>query len=570
MSFRVALPFATCSAVQSPPMCRRGWLLLLLVVSAFAQDHSATKTDSANTHGTVQFTTSCAPAVKDDFNHAVALLHSFEYDEARDVFASVSKKDPSCAMAKWGEAMTYFHGLWGEFRPQDGATAAADARKLAASNKKTTARELAYIAAISEIFSPEAIKRTQRDDNKPDAAGYSAPDNAAQQAYADKMAALHKAYPEDDEGTIFYALALDVTAKRDDKTHANERQCTSLLNPLFAKYPNHPGIAHYIIHCNDNPEMAREGLDAARKYARIAPASAHATHMPSHIFAQLGLWDEMIESNRASMHAAEVDPHASACEKVGHTLHAMHYLTFALVQSGQLKEANSVVDRARRFPSTVPGSEKCADDGDLVLAGYIMETGDWQRSKEISIKDTPYGLIPGILWMVKGVGAARSGDLATAKLAEEQFAKMRDAQAARSHHGSSDNGGEMMRLVVASAVAQQAGNKDEAVKLLRSAADMQDRLGGANSVFKPVREAVADMLLANGDPKAALSEYEAVLKSHPMRFNATYGAATAAYQSGDRAAANRYYGELLNFARSDERPEVAAARKRLEELRASN
>jgi hypothetical protein len=545
-------------------MRKRGWYLLLipLGLSTFSL---ASDNGKSPTHGTVNFQTSCSPEVADDFNHAVALLHSFEYDEARDVFVAVAKKDPTCAMAKWGEAMTDFHGLWGEYDAANGSKAAAAARTLAASNKETTAREKAYIEAVSELFSDAAIKASERGNNKPDVRGYSEPDRAAEEAYSSKMAQLHKAFPGDDEATIFYALSLDVTMKRTDKTHANERACTELLNPLFAKHPNHPGIAHYIIHCSDNPDMAAGGLAAARKYAQIAPASAHATHMPSHIFAQLGLWDEMIASNKASVRAAEQDPHASACEKVGHTLHAMYYLTFSLVQSGQLTEAKDVVGRAQKFAGTIPGGDKCGENGDLVLAGYILETGDWARAKELTISSTPYSLQPGVIWLAKGVAAVKTGDAATVKQAEDEFAKMRDAQVKQSHHGSPDNGGEMMRLAVAAWAALKSGNKDEALKLMKESAEMQQRLGGANSVFKPLREMLADMLLADGKPKEALAEYQAVLKTHPQRFNSTYGAGTAAYDAGDFAEARRYYGELTKFSRGNDRPELATARKRLEE-----
>jgi tetratricopeptide (TPR) repeat protein len=533
-----------------------GWLLVLLAATAFAQTDN-----QGNTHGTVDFKTSCAPAVAAEFNHAVALLHSFEYDEARDVFTAVAKKDPKCAMAKWGEAMTYFHGLWGEYRAADGAKAAADARRLAASNTATTAREKAYIDAISEIFSDAAVKSTQRENNKPDEQGYSEFSDDAARDYAERMAAVHKANGDDDEATIFYALSLDVTAPRSDKTHANNRACTALLNPMLEKMPNHPGVAHYLIHCNDNPDMAKDGLVAARKYATIAPASAHATHMPAHIFSQLGLWDEVVESDKASVRAAEVDPHASVCEKVGHTLHAMHFLTFGLVQRGDLKEAREVVAHARKVPGQWPGGDKCNDYGDLPLAVYALETGDWGSVKTVKISDTGY---TDPLWLAKGVGAARTGDMATAKEAEAQFVKKRDSQGKHAHHAA-DSGPEAMRLVVAAWMTHESGKKHEGVDMMRKAADMQQRLGSSMSVFKPVREFLADMLLMDGRPQEALTEYQAVLEKHPRRFNATYGAGTAAFEAGDKEAAAKYYGELMKFAHGEERPEMATAKKRLSE-----
>jgi tetratricopeptide (TPR) repeat protein len=541
--------------------------LLLPITFAIA---SSAASASPGDLGTVQFKTSCSPSVAVDFNHSVALLYSFEYDEARDAFIAVSKKDPRCAMAKWGEAMTYFHGLWGEYNAKSGARAAKEAKRLASSNAATTAREKAYIAAISEVFSDAAVKVSQRKDNKPNAQGYSEPAHAPQVAYKDKMAEIHRLYPDDVEGTIFYALALNIVASRADKNHPELHECTALLNPLFEQFPNHPGIAHYLVHCNDNPEMAKEGLVAARKYAQIAPASAHATHMPSHIFAQLGLWDEMVASNRTSMRASEEDVQASACQKTGNTLHSMHYLIFALLQQGQLAEARKVLANAKRVPSEVPGGDKCDEDDALLVAGYAMETGEWERTREIHLESTAYSLIPGIIWMAKGVGAARTGDLTAARQAEAQLATMRDAQAKHSHHGSTDTGSEAFRLAVTAWIAHASDKKEEALTLMRQAADMQERLGGGISVFKPLREQLADMLLSEGKNKEAVEEYSAVLKNFPNRFNALYGAGTAAFAMGNENEGRQYYTSLLKMTQGDERPELVTVRKRMTEQSAKN
>lgn len=529
----------------------------------------ATAQSSEASLGTVHFQTSCSTEVKADFNHAVALLYSFEYEEAHDEFAAISKKDPGCAMARWGEAMTFFHGLWGEYNPADGSKAAAEARAIADSNPSTTAEEKAFIAAISEIFTPAAIKDTERPDNKPNEQGYMQPSRAAEVAYKDKMAELHRAFPNDDEATVFYALALNIAASRTDKTHPLLHECTALLNPLFKKYPNHPGIAHYLIHCNDNPEMAKDGLEAARKYAQIAPASAHATHMPSHIFAQLGLWDEMIASNRTSLRAAEDDKRASPCEKVGNTLHSMYFLMFGLLQEGKVHEAQDVLADAAKLTTQVPGGDKCDDGDSLLLAGYALETSDWARARQITFAGDAYGLTAGIMWMAKGIGAARTGNLASAKQAEAQLAKARDMQAKQSHKPGSDSFPETLRLAVAAWIAQSAGNKADGLKLIREAADMEDRLGGGQSVFKPLREMVGDMSLLNGMNKEALEAYSAVLASHPNRFDALYGAGSAAYALGDADKGNEYYSQLLKLANGDERPELQTARKRLE-TRAGN
>ncbi len=525
----------------------------------------STLQSSPATLGTVDFRTSCSASVATDFNHAVALLHSFEYDEARDEFVVISKKDPECAMAKWGEAMTYFHGLWGEYDPTGGSRAAKQARDIAARNPATTARERAFIAAIGEVFSAKAIKQSEREDNKPDRQGYSEPAHKAQVGYKDKMAELHRQYPDDDEATIFYALSLNVVASRADKQHPELHECTALLEPLFQRLPNHPGIAHYLVHCNDNPEMAKDGLEAARKYAQIAPASAHATHMPSHIFAQLGLWEEMVASNHASIRASEADTGASACQKTGNTLHSMYYLMFALLQEGKLQEARDVLTRAGNVTAEASEAEDCGEADGLFAAGYVLETGDWTRAKDIQFNAGPYGFDPGFMWMVKGIGAARTNDLETAKAAEAQLARMRDSETKQSHHAGTDGLGESFRLALAAWIVHASGNREEGLRLIRESADMQERLGGSFPVFKPIREMVGDMLLLDGKDKEALEAYSTVLARHPNRFNALYGAGSAAYSLGDAGTAREYYSQLVKTADGNERPELESAKKRLTE-----
>ena len=506
--------------------------------------------------GTAHLRTSCDPAVGAEFDRAVALLHSFEYDEARDAFAAVAPKDPRCAMVKWGEAMARYRSLWGRYHAAAGAKAVAEARALAAANPATTDREKAYIDAIAEVFSDEAIKASQREDDRPDVEGYSEPARAGLIKYKEKMAALHTAWPDDDEATVFYALALNTTARRGDKTRADLRECTALLKPLFVKLPDHPGIAHYIIHCSDNPEMAPEALEAARKYAAIAPASAHATHMPSHIFAQLGLWDEMVESNIASMKAADAD-HESVCRRLGEKLHAMYYLAFSLAQTGRLREARDIVDRARSS-----ANQACDDEPTMPLAGYVLETGEWGRAKDVAVQGQPTPVVEGTLWLAIGVGAARTGDVARASQAEQKLAALRDVRAALPGQIGA-KGSEAIRLAVAAWSAHQAGRKDEAERMLREAADLQDGIGSGNSVIKPVRELLADMLMLDGKPAEALVAYRSVLERQPHRFSAASGAGSAAYDTGDRERARRFYGELVRLAQGDERAELVTARKRL-------
>jgi hypothetical protein len=460
-------------------------LFLLLTASTQAQQkapiHDATGATpqaalGANRFGLVKFVTSCDPSVAAGFNNAVAILHSFEYDEARAAFEDVGRADPACAMAKWGEAMSYFHGLWGEYNAIEGAKAVAEAKRRAAGNATTTSREKDYIAAIDVIFGDEAIASNKHNDNRPDLSRYSHPSLDAEMRYTSRMAKLHDEFPDDREATIFYALALDISAKRSDETHADLRHCTALLYPLFNEMPNHPGVAHYIIHCNDNPEMAKEGLGAARKYAQIAPASAHATHMPSHIFSQLGLWDEMAESNRVSLRAAEDDVKASPCERVGNTLHSMSYLVLALSETGQIAEASQILERARGVKASVPGAELCYDDANQVLAGYVIETGDWSWASDIKVQNDQGPSVNSLLWLAIGMAAADTDDDTRANEAEQHLIALRDSKA-KTLGETSENSMEVLRLAVAGYRAQRAGQKAQAIQNLRAAADLQDRLG---------------------------------------------------------------------------------------------
>src|SRR5438874_2549700 len=278
--------------------------------------------------GSVHFATSCITSVESDFNHAVALLHSFQYEAARSGFIAITSKDPRCAMAQWGLAMSHYHGLWGNGDTVAGREALKKAQQIASANPGTTAREHAYIEALAEIY-------------REDSADAIAHGNGFEQ----KMAALQSAYPNDNEAAIFHALALAITAPKTDKTFANQRKCGEILEPIFARNSHHPGVAHYIIHCYDNPVLAEKGLSAARLYAKIAPASAHANHMPSHIFTRVGSWDESISSNIRSAELATADEAASQNgEARDQRLHAMDYLEYAYLQSGRVKQAKAVVD----------------------------------------------------------------------------------------------------------------------------------------------------------------------------------------------------------------------------------
>ena len=313
--------------------------------------------------GSVHFATSCRSDVGESFNHAVALLHSFQYEQARQAFTDISREDPQCAMAQWGIAMSHYHGLWDNGDMAAGRIAINQAKQIGAANANTTSRESAYIDALADVY---------REDGK-DGASHG-------QAFEQKMGALQAAYPQDDEAAIFHALTLAITAPKTDKTFANQKKCGEILEPIFARQPHHPGVAHYIIHCYDNPVLAAKGLGAARMYAKIAPASAHANHMPSHLFTRVGSWDESISSNLTSEElAASGEPTSTNGEARDQRLHAMDYLEYAYLQSGRVNKAKAVWDEMQSL-KPVPGLTLTGDYGLAAIpARYTIELGNWER-----------------------------------------------------------------------------------------------------------------------------------------------------------------------------------------------
>src|SRR5258708_204087 len=363
--------------------------------------------------GSVHFSTSCAKDLAGSFNRAVALLHSFQYEQARQAFTEISDRDPQCAMAQWGIAMSHYHGMWDNGDTAAGRVALNKAKQIAASNAKTTARETAYIEALGEIY---------REDGK---------DTYAHgQAFEQKMGALQAAYPQDNEAAIFHALTLAITAPKTDKTFANQRKCGEILEPIFAKQPHHPGIAHYIIHCYDNPVLAEQGLGAARMYAKIAPASAHANHMPSHLFTRVGSWDESIGSN---LRSAELAAAAEGTSKNGEArdqrLHAMDYMEYAYLQSGRVHQAKAILEQMRSLPP-LPGLTLT---GDYALAPTpapsAADLRHWPQATNLQAREEPPPWPQAITWTAIGLESAPSGNLERAAQAEQTLALLRDATA---------------------------------------------------------------------------------------------------------------------------------------------
>ena len=522
---------------------------LLTTFAVADQGHQHDLTDQEL--GSVHFSTSCAKPVAANFNRAVALLHSFQYEQARAAFGEIATKDPQCAMAHWGVAMSHYHGLWenGDFAA--GRVAWQKAQETAAANSKATGREKAYIAALGEIYREGDEDMAVRG-----------------RAFEQKMGELQAANPDDSEAAIFHALTLAITAPKTDKTYANQRKCGQILEPIFAKLPHHPGVAHYIIHCYDNPVLAEQGLEAARAYAKIAPASAHAHHMPSHIFTRVGLWDESIASNsRSAETAAAAEATSENGEARDQRLHALHYLEYAYLQSGRVALAKGVVEQVQSLPP-VPGLSHIADYAlAAVPARYVLELGKWKDASALAVRAEGVPWAQAITWMAVGIGGARSGNLDRADQAEKALAALRDETAKRDNQYWSKQI-EVQRREVAAWILEKKGKGDEALSAMRSATDLEDTMDKSSvtpGAVIPARELLAELLLLEHNARQAFVEYETVLKSAPNRFNALYGAAQSAAAFGENTTALEYYKKLTETTAGNERPEIETARQKLAE-----
>jgi tetratricopeptide (TPR) repeat protein len=496
--------------------------------------------------GRVNFLTSCDPAVQPDFNRAVAMLHSFWYQKSAETFAAVAKLDPSCGMAQWGVAMSHYHQLWDPPAPVDlkaGWTAVESAKS---ANVKTQ-RERDYISAM-EVF--------YKDSDKVD-------HHTRAQAYEKSMEQLQARYPQDREAQIFYALALRASAPPADKTYANQKKASAILQKILAEQPDHPGLAHYIIHCDDYPTLAPLALDAARRYAKIAPDAPHALHMPSHIFTRLGLWQESIDSNLASAAAAKKNGLA------GDQLHAMDYLVYAYLQTGQDREARKILDS---LPHVQPGD--AAYFAGLyatasIPARFAVERHNWQEAAALTLPPNTfpggrYLWTEGDLYYARALGAARMRDVDAATGALQQLTSLRDNLIHEENQYSAEQV-DIQRDIVTAWITLAQGRGYEALHQMRAAADHEnatEKLPVTPGPIVPARELLGEMLLASNQPAPALEAFESALGSSPNRLNALYGAAQSANLANNPQKAKRYYAQLLtNCAKADsDRPELRDAK----------
>jgi hypothetical protein len=495
----------------------------------------ATSAHDAEKLGTVHFPVSCAPAVQADFERAVALLHSFWYEESLKAFTAITTTDATCAMGYWGIAMSVYYPLWQPPSPamlQKGATALEKTRGLTA-----TPREKDYIGAIETYY---------RDHDKLD-------HRARAAAYEKAMEQVYRRYPDDREAAVFYALALNATAAPTDKTYANQLKAGAILEKVFAEQPDHPGVAHYIIHSYDYPPLAGRGLIAARGYARTAPSVPHAQHMPSHIFTRLGLWPESIDSNRASANAGKAYYAQLGKDSVwDQTLHALDYIVYAHLQVGQDKQARAVLEDLRAMPKSEPESFVAAYAYAAIPARVALEQHRWSEAADIRPASTTFpwdrfAWAEGITAFARAIGAARSGDAARARAEIQKLDGYRATLVAAKQTYWAEQVNIQQRAATAWA-ARAEGKNDEALTLMRAAADLEDATEKhpvTPAPVVPARELLGELLLDLNQPAQALVEFEASASREPNRFNGLAGAARAAELSGNPAKARTLYAKLV-------------------------
>jgi tetratricopeptide (TPR) repeat protein len=489
----------------------RRWLLLApigLIVSQFAMAQETHDHGMPEKLGEVSFPISCNAAVQSEFNRAVALLHSFAYSTSESVFRNVSRRDPQCAMAHWGIAMSQYKQLWEPPLSTASASVASQEVQRALTLSASTERERQFIRAASLVF------------QNSDAAPYLTRARNYEQAMAD-VAASNK---QDVEAQVFYTLALLANASPTDKTHQRQKHAADLLEPLYHEYPGHPGIAHYLIHACDNEEMAARGLPEAKAYAQIAPSAPHALHMPSHIFTRLGLWDDSIASNIAARDAAH------RAGDIGEELHAMDYLVYAYLQRGRDTDAARVIQQLKTMPELDRQDFKVGYAATAMPVRYVVEKHQWADASRVEPPlQAPPHVIAVAVW-AKGIGLARSGRPAEA-LAERDRLQRIEEQLQRAGNAYWATQTRVMKREVAGWSAQTDKHSDEAVSLLRQAADEEDsveKLPVTPGPMVPAREQLGELLLEQGHPELAAKEFEEALVLAPGRRGALRGALEAA------------------------------------------
>jgi len=509
-----------------------GFVLLFAVVlllPSFAQEDKV---------GRVNFPTSCDPKVQAQFERGVAMLHSYWFIQARKTFEAVLQQDPNCAIAYWGIALDLLGNSLVGPPPLKTLQAAWEALEKARAIGAKTERERDWIEALSAYY---------RDYDKVAL-------DARLAAYTKAMERMTQRYPDDFEAWTYYALTLQASASKADKTYSNQLKAASILEKQLQQNPQHPGVAHYLIHAYDYPPLADKGLVAARRYAGLAPSAPHARHMPSHIYSMVGLWEDSIVSNRSAL---EIQPDY---------YHASDFAVYAHLQLAQDAKAKAAMEEAL----------KTADTGTRVVtivnftataampARYAIERADWKGAAALTVTSTQFPAADSLTRFARGLGMARSGDIAGAKREIEAMQELQKAlEEANDSYWASRT--EEQIYAVSAWVAFREGARDRAVKLIRAAADREDasvkHVAMENRLY-PMRELFGDLLLEMGQAAPALREFEAALKENPNRYRGFYGAARAAEAAGNRQKAADYFAKLVALSKNADtaRPELARAK----------
>jgi tetratricopeptide (TPR) repeat protein len=508
--------------------------------------------------GEANFPISCSPAAQAQFNRAVALLHSFFFPETVKAFTAIAEKEPSCAMAYWGIAISQRpNPLVGPF-PGDVLKIGWEAVEKARAATQVTERESGWIDALAAFYLDYAT----------------VPQRTRTANYEAAMARLVARHPDDAEAAIFYALALNEAADPGDKTYAKQLKAADILEKMESQFPNHPGIPHYIIHSYDYPELALRGAIAASRCAQLAPSAPHALHMPSHIFSTLGMWQEVISSDRASddltmAYTARTNPQAASDPaKNPARYHSLDFLTNAYLQLGHDQQAKRIVD-ARNSVAEYPATFRYS--GHTAFAAipvrFAFERAAWAEAAALAIPKTPFAQAEAITWFGRAIGAARNGELTKAKDAVDHLRALKD----RLDKASDEYWAGQVAIQERASeawIALSEGRKGEAIAAMRQAADLEDRSGkhvAMENRLSPIRELLGELLMEAQEPAQALKEFETSLRNNPNRYRSFAGAARAAERAGDVARAGSYYEKLFLLAGNADtaRPDIIAAKQYL-------
>jgi tetratricopeptide (TPR) repeat protein len=518
-------------------------LFAVTLISATALGLCASSLAQENTDqklGTVHFATSCNETAQRRFDRAMRYQHSFWYTESKEIYEEALKADPECAIAYWGIALSLLNNPHGSIPTPNLAPGLAAIEKAKAIGTKTQ-RERDYIDALAVMYVDydKTLHQTRV------------------QSYLRAMEALAAKYPDDDEAQIFYAITLNVAASPADKTYANQLKGAAILEPIWQRQPQHPGVAHYLIHLYDYPAIAARGLPAALRYSKIAPNAPHAQHMPSHIFTRVGYWKESIAANTASVQAAKSD------KELGDQLHGQDYLVYAYLQLCQDKEARGVVDEIEAAQPD-PDAFGAAFSRSASPARYMVERGDWAGAANLEVKPSKFPHVMAVTYFARALGAARSGNPAAAKADAAKLVEIRDElREAKNNYWAGQV--DVQEQAASAWILYADGKYDDALKAMSAAVDAEDKTEKAPVTpgpLAPARELYGFMLLDRGVAKVALAAFEATMAKEPNRFNGYVGAAKAAQALGDTSKAKTAYEKLIALAAGSdsERPTLAAAR----------